>query len=467
MVGLLDPASTWECSEEERALSVGENTVHLTVWSNDETVSTNYSLTLTRLPNNDSSISAITSSDSSCALASVSEGVFSFDCSVASNVTELTLYVTTNDEDASVNNDGSVSLNYGTNFHYLYVYASDLSFTMYTFVIQRAALSTDSALSDLTIPECVLLSPGFAPDVLEYQCVTTTETTVVTVDSVTSHPRSEVDSVLPGTLVMGQNSASLTVTAEEGHQSIYSVTIFRSGLDQDSDPSVVILDTLTSLISLKIISDVDLSNVTAAVGLANGLVVALDEAEEDFFARFCVVGLRLSSTAGVIEADVGILPSADLSAPAVTTILSHFYTAVFNPLTTGDHDLDEDSFLMLIDTSVNVSYGSLPAALVACPDDDFITGLEECGLHIPPSNSALIGEDTLFQMIFNDDPINLGAFGGFVFLVLSCYIFSSCKSRKLCCFQPAHMKRLTDEDLDADHHDDVELTFPGEGDFLR
>ena len=230
-------------------LAVGANPVPVEVTAADGTTKITYTVTITRAPSSDASLSNLTSSTGTLA-PSFASGTTNYSLAVGNSVTTLTLTPTVNEPNATavVNSGNPISLAVGANLIPVDVTAQDTTTTQTYFVtVNRAAaaLSSDATLSSLGL-NTGPISPSFAPSVTGY---TSTVSNLVTTVNVIAQPNHSgatavVNSGNPITLAVGANPVPVEVTAADGTTKItYTVTITRA-------PS----------------SDASLSNLTSSTG---------------------------------------------------------------------------------------------------------------------------------------------------------------------------------------------------------
>jgi len=99
---------------------------------------------------------------------------------------------------------------------------------IYPITVVRAA-SNDATLKSLTVSNGDL-SPAFAASVIEYTVNVANDVTAITVTGVANHAEARVDGNVTGkTLVVGNNTVAITVTAEDGTTTkTYTVTVVRA-----------------------------------------------------------------------------------------------------------------------------------------------------------------------------------------------------------------------------------------------
>lgn len=94
--------------------------------------------------------------------------------------------------------------------------------------------SDNANLKELTV-EGHLLSPAFSPDVTQYYVWLPYETETITIDAKKDHKKAKLSTAEPEALLPGQgNDVIFTVTAENGTQKLYTVTVVRAPAHADA-----------------------------------------------------------------------------------------------------------------------------------------------------------------------------------------------------------------------------------------
>jgi hypothetical protein len=116
--------------------------------------------------------------------------------------------------------------------------ASDTVIFNLTVTAQDA--STDATLSGLSISESTL-TPGFAPGTLGYSASVGNDVTSVTISATASDTNASVSGVGEKSLDVGDNTFTITVTAQDGTTNIYTIDITRAEavVEPPVDPPVI------------------------------------------------------------------------------------------------------------------------------------------------------------------------------------------------------------------------------------
>ena len=226
------------------ALSVGSNVITVEVTAEDDSTTRTYTVTVIRAepPSTDATLGGLTLSGID--FGTFASGTTSYTAQVANSVTETTVTPTVNDSGAGyvvklggvTDADGDISLGVGSNVITVEVTAEDDSTTRtYTVTVTRAAPSTDSTLSGLTLSG--INFGTFAAGTTSYSAqvpnsVSQTTVTPTVNDSGASHVIklggvTDADGVI--TLGVGSNVIAIEVTAEDDATTrTYTVTVTRA-----------------------------------------------------------------------------------------------------------------------------------------------------------------------------------------------------------------------------------------------
>ena len=212
-------------------LVVGANPITVTVTAQDGTTTRQYTVTVTRAPSSDATLSNLTSSTGTLT-PNFAPATTAYTLAVNHSVTTLTLTPTVNEPNATavVNNGNPITLAVGVNLVPVTVTAQDTTTTQTYFVTINRAASSDATLSSLGLINAPI-SPNFSPAVTSY---TATVHNLVTTETVIAAPNHSGATVVtnngnPITLVVGTNTIPVEVTAADGTTKItYTVTITRS-----------------------------------------------------------------------------------------------------------------------------------------------------------------------------------------------------------------------------------------------
>jgi hypothetical protein len=216
------PAATVYGNVTNQTLGIGYNEVNLTVVAEDGTTVV-YTVATVRAASSDATLSSLT----------VSSGELYFDPAVtcytvyvANEVTNIDVTGTANHPAATVyGNVTNQTPGVGYNEVNLTVVAEDGTTVVYTVAIVRAA-SSDATLRSLTVSAGTLY---FDPAVTDYTVNVSSEVTNIDITGVANHPAATVSGNVTGkTIVVGNNTATVTVTAEDGATQTYTVTIVRA-----------------------------------------------------------------------------------------------------------------------------------------------------------------------------------------------------------------------------------------------
>ncbi|MDR1096562.1 MAG: cadherin-like beta sandwich domain-containing protein [Tannerella sp.] len=156
-----------------------------------------------------------------------SPAIFEYTVALASGVESITIDAETAIPNAVISGDtGNNALVSGNNDFTVSVSAGQ-SVKTYTVRVVRSA-SSDAALSSLEVSSGTL-SPAFDAHTTSYRVDVENETTLIDVRGTASHSLATVyGNVMGKTLEVGDNVVNITVTAEDGTDMTYTVTVIRA-----------------------------------------------------------------------------------------------------------------------------------------------------------------------------------------------------------------------------------------------
>ena len=196
----------------EKTLAVGENTFTITVKAGDATK--NYTVKVVRAAA-DLTLAEVKIGDA--VLTAGADGVYKHN--VENEVTETTLSVRANNENATITGAGSKTLNVGANTFEIVVSVGEEE-TKYTVVVNRAK-SDVKTIEEITVNGT---SVDYDEDENAYVITINDKTAKVAV-TLTSKVASYVIDPEVGTLKEGDNEFEITVTAENGSEATYVLVI--------------------------------------------------------------------------------------------------------------------------------------------------------------------------------------------------------------------------------------------------
>ena len=212
-------------------LSVGLNPIAVTVTSQDGSTTLTYTVTVTRLPSSDATLSNLISSTGTLT-PGFAPATTAYSFTVANAVTTLTLTPTVNEPNATavVNSGNPITLAVGANPIPVEVTAQDGTTTItYTVTVTRLP-SSDATLSNLT-SSTGTLTPSFAPATTAYTLAVGHSVTTLTLTPTVNEPNATVvvNNGNPIALAVGANPILVEVTAQDGTTKItYTVTVTRA-----------------------------------------------------------------------------------------------------------------------------------------------------------------------------------------------------------------------------------------------
>lgn len=196
----------------EKTLAVGENTFTITLKAGDATK--NYTVKVVRAAA-DLTLAEVKIGDT--VLTAGADGVYKHN--VENEVTETTLSVRANNENATITGEGSKTLNIGDNTFEIVVSVGEEK-TKYTVVVNRAK-SDVKTIEEITVNGT---SVDYDEDENAYVITVNDKTAKVAV-TLTSKVASYVIDPEVGTLKEGDNEFEITVTAENGSEATYVLVI--------------------------------------------------------------------------------------------------------------------------------------------------------------------------------------------------------------------------------------------------
>ncbi|UKS25434.1 cadherin-like beta sandwich domain-containing protein [Paenibacillus sp. HWE-109] len=224
-------------------LLVGDNTVTVTVTAEDGTTKKVYTVTIVRAANSDASLSALEVDGTS--VANFDPNTLTYTVNVP-NATQSVVVTGTKKETTASDPVvvGGSNLLVGNNTVTVTVTAEDgTTKKIYTVIVVRAA-SSDASLSDLKVDGTSVAN--FDPLDLAYTLNVPNSQTSVVVVTTTTDPTALTPVVVGGSnLLVGNNTVTITVTAEDGTtKKVYTLTIVRAasndaaliGLSVDGTP---------------------------------------------------------------------------------------------------------------------------------------------------------------------------------------------------------------------------------------
>ena len=207
-------------------LLVGSNIVTVKVTAQDGTTTKTYTISVNRLPSSNADLSSLAISSGILNPAFSSSGT-SYTATVANSVTSVTVTPTVSDSTATVQVTGGTGLVVGGNVVTAKVTAQDGTTTKtYTIVVNRSP-SLNADLSALAISSGTL-SPVFTSSGTNYTASVANSVTAMTATPTLSDPTATVQ-VTGGTgLVVGPNTVTAKVTAQDGTTTkTYTIVVSR------------------------------------------------------------------------------------------------------------------------------------------------------------------------------------------------------------------------------------------------
>ena len=211
-----------------QSLNVGSNTLEIKVTAEDGTVVT-YTIVATRTDrqtaSNDATLKSLTSDAGQWV--PVFDPVLST-YSLTVDASTVTISAIANHPGATIEGTGTISLNSTSSVHLIKVTAEDGTEKVYYVMITRTNMPTpsnDATLKSLTV-DAGDLSPAFSPGTLNYSLSTSVER--ITISATANHSAASVSGAGTQSLNVGENRFEVKVTAEDGTEQTYILTVTRT-----------------------------------------------------------------------------------------------------------------------------------------------------------------------------------------------------------------------------------------------
>lgn len=166
------------------------------------------------------------------------KNTLSYTSEVENNITEIEINANAEDSKASVEGTGLKNLVVGNNIFEIKVTAENGTQKIYTLEVERKEapvfLSNNSNLSDISISNGVI-NPDFDKDTLSYTLEVGNDVTEIEINANPEDSKATVEGPGLKNLVVGNNIFEIKVTAEDGTEKIYTLTIKRKEIIKDND----------------------------------------------------------------------------------------------------------------------------------------------------------------------------------------------------------------------------------------
>ncbi len=205
-------------------LNTGNNTVRITVTAEDNTTTT-YTIVITRAKSNNANLTSLTLSDSYNLNETFNKNDTNYTATVPNSVSSLTISATPEDSNATVQGTGLTTLNTGDNLVNITVTAEDGTTKTYQIDIFRER-SSNANLKSLSSTNG-LITPTFSKNIKDYTLTVPYEVENATINAEAEDSTATVSITGNTNLAMGENHASITVTAEDGTINTYNLVITR------------------------------------------------------------------------------------------------------------------------------------------------------------------------------------------------------------------------------------------------
>ena len=225
-------------------LQVGNNSISIVVTAQNGAVRT-YNLTIVREADNRSSDNDLKSLSVTDATISpdFDKNVTNYTVVVNNSVTNVTINAQANEEHATITGyTNPVSLQVGNNLISIVVTAQNGTPKTYNLTIQREepidpTKSNDNTLKSLSVTG-VTLNPLFNSDVTDYTARVDKTVTTITINAEKNDTKATLEGDGQKTLVDGENSFSIVVTAENNSKKTYTIVITKESSSPTKCPEL-------------------------------------------------------------------------------------------------------------------------------------------------------------------------------------------------------------------------------------
>ena len=204
------------------SLSYGSNSIQVRVKA-ENGATKDYTINVTRSKKTISSLSDLTVDGTT--VSGFSENILSYDIgTVPFSKTSILIGAIAKDSDATISGDGTRNLNTGSNTFTVTVTAHDgTTKTNYTITVEREK-SSDATLKSLSMTGATI---SFDSGTKTYNVDVPYETTTTTITAVPNYKDATASVSGPTTMSVGNNTYTITVTAEDGTLDTYTINVNR------------------------------------------------------------------------------------------------------------------------------------------------------------------------------------------------------------------------------------------------
>ena len=267
----------------QKPLTIGTNPFDIVVTAEDGTTTKTYTVTVTREPSNNATLSSLTVS-SGTLTPTFNANTTSYTVEVSSSLENITINATTTHANATVTGTGQKPLSMGSNPFDIVVTAEDGTTTKtYTVTVNR--INNDATLASLTVSSGTL-TPTFNANTTSYTVAVGNSIENITINATATHPNATIAGTGAKTLNVGANPFDIVVTAEDGTTTkTYTVTVTRAASNDATLSSLTVsTGTLTPVFNTNTISytvavsnNVESITINAAATHANATVTGAGE----------------------------------------------------------------------------------------------------------------------------------------------------------------------------------------------
>ncbi|MDD3340740.1 MAG: cadherin-like beta sandwich domain-containing protein [Bacilli bacterium] len=222
IAALAEDSETTVKGTGQKQLQVGSNTFKIESISADGTVR-EYIVTITRAQNENADLKEL-SIEGYTLIPDFSANTVSYSLNVDSSVKELTIKASAKEDTSTIKGLGKVQIQRGLNTFNVEVTAESGKTKTYVIVVNKAA-SSNNYLASLLASEP--FTPTFDREKTQYNMTVSNATKKVTLEAALEDPNASVVGSGEHDLVVGNNTITITVTAEDNTFRTYTVTVYR------------------------------------------------------------------------------------------------------------------------------------------------------------------------------------------------------------------------------------------------
>lgn len=220
--------STTISGDGVKSLNVGSNTFTVTATSGDG-VGRSYVINIERAKNNNAQLKSL-GIDGQTLVPDFSPNTYSYTLNIDASINDINITAEAEESTATINGTGNKTLVTGLNTFNIDVEAEDGTTKTYTIVVNKAA-SSNNYLASLLLDQT--FAPAFDRDTLNYSATVPNNVTTVNVNGVAEDPNATVTGNGVQNLAVGNNTITITVTAENNTFRAYTIDVYREPSDNN------------------------------------------------------------------------------------------------------------------------------------------------------------------------------------------------------------------------------------------